>query len=157
WLVQRWLARWGDEKTRLLLEWNNTPPPAYARRNDLKTGLPSLAARWKAEGIQFEERQWDWTGPGLVFELRSHPPLAGCASFQDGLFYVQDPGTLLAVQELAPEAGENILDWCAAPGGKTTFIAQLIHNRGRVVAQDTQPERLQRLRENCGRLGAACV
>lgn len=157
WLVERWQARWGVEKTRRLLEWNNTPPPTCARRNGLKTDFPSLAARWKEEGIEFEERQWDWTGPGLVFELRSHPPLAGCPSFQDGLFYVQDPGTLLAVEQLGPQPGETVLDWCAAPGGKTTFIAQLMRNRGRVVAQDNQPERLELLRENCRRLGALCV
>jgi 16S rRNA (cytosine967-C5)-methyltransferase len=157
WLAQKWLARWGEEKTRRLLEWNNRPPPTFARRNDLKTDFPALAARWKEEGIEFEERQWDWTGPGLVFELRSHPPLASGASFRDGFFYVQDPGTLLAVAELAPEAGETVLDWCAAPGGKTTFIAQLMRNRGRVVAQDKQPARLQLLRENCQRLGADCV
>ena len=55
WLVERWLARWGADKTRRLLEWNNTPPPTYARRNNLKTNLPALAARWKEEGVEFEE------------------------------------------------------------------------------------------------------
>jgi 16S rRNA (cytosine967-C5)-methyltransferase len=157
WLVQRWSARWGGEKCRLLLDWNNQPPPTCARRNALKTDLPSLAARWQTEGIEFEEQQWDWTGPGLVFKLLSHPPLAECPSFQDGLFYIQDPSTLLAVQQLAPRPGENILDWCAAPGGKATFIAQLMGNRGAVIAQDNQPERLQLLRENCRRLGADAV
>jgi len=157
WLVERWLARWGAEKTGRLLAWNNTPPPVFGRRNDLKADLPALSARWTGEGILFQERQWDWTGPGLVFELRSHPPLAQCASFTDGLFYIQDPSTLLAVEQLAPQPGESILDGCAAPGGKTTFIAQLMHNRGKVVAQDNQAERLQLLRENCQRAGADCV
>ncbi len=157
WLVERWQSRWGVEQTRRLLEWNNTPPPVYARRNELKADLATLASRWKEEGIEFEEREWDWTGPGLVFDLRSHPPLAACASFQEGLFYVQDPSTLLAVEQLGPLAGETILDWCAAPGGKTTFIAQRMQNRGRIVAQDNQPERLKLLRENCRRLGADCV
>ena len=157
WLVERWLARWGADKTRRLLEWNNTPPPTYARRNNLKTNLPALAARWKEEGVEFEERQWAWPGPGLVFDLRNHPPLAGCGSFKDGCFYVQDPSTLLAVEQLGPQPGETILDWCAAPGGKTTFIAQLMQNRGRVVAQDNQPDRLKLLQENCDRLGALCV
>jgi 16S rRNA (cytosine967-C5)-methyltransferase len=70
---------------------------------------------------------------------------------------VQDPSTLLAVEQLGPQPGETILDWCAAPGGKTTFIAQLMQNRGRVVAQDNQPDRLKLLQENCDRLGALCV
>ena len=69
WLAERWLARWGAEKTGRLLAWNNTPPPVFGRRNGLKADLPALTARWTDEGIQFQERQWDWTGPGLVFEL----------------------------------------------------------------------------------------
>jgi 16S rRNA (cytosine967-C5)-methyltransferase len=93
----------------------------------------------------------------LVFELESHPPLASLPSFQQGLFYIQDPSTLLAVQELNPQPGETILDLCAAPGGKTTFIAQQMQNRGRIVAVDVSGERLKLLKENCARLGLTCV
>jgi 16S rRNA (cytosine967-C5)-methyltransferase len=116
-----------------------------------------LAARWRQEGVEFEERRWDWTSPNMVFELLRHPPLASLGSLQDGWFYVQDPGTLLAVAQLDPRPGETILDLCAAPGGKTTLIAQRMANRGRIVARDNQPERLKRLEENCRRLGATCV
>jgi 16S rRNA (cytosine967-C5)-methyltransferase len=93
----------------------------------------------------------------LVFELESHPPLASLRSFRDGLFYIQDPSTLLAVRELDPRPGENILDLCAAPGGKTTFIAQLMQNRGRIAAQDIEATRLELIRENCARLGVTCA
>ncbi|MGC3960808.1 MAG: RsmB/NOP family class I SAM-dependent RNA methyltransferase [Verrucomicrobiota bacterium] len=99
----------------------------------------------------------DWTGDGLVFELKSHPPLASLESFQKGWFYIQDPSTLLAVRELDPRPGETILDLCAAPGGKTTFIAQLMNNTGRVVAQDNVPDRLKLIEENCKRLGITCA
>ncbi|HUD46198.1 MAG TPA: 16S rRNA (cytosine(967)-C(5))-methyltransferase RsmB [Candidatus Baltobacteraceae bacterium] len=157
WLVQRWQERWGCEPTLRLLQWNNSPPPVFARLNRLKTDFPGLADRWRKEGIEFDQRTCDWTEPNLVFELRSHPPLADCESFQDGFFYVQDPSTLLAVQQLAPQPGETILDLCAAPGGKTSFIAQKMGNRGRIVAHDTQPGRLKLLEENCHRLGVACV
>ena len=93
----------------------------------------------------------------LVFELKSHPPLSSLASFRDGWFYIQDPGTLLAVCKLGPQPGETILDFCAAPGGKTTFIAQLMNNQGRIVAQDVSEERLKWIQENCARLGVTCV
>jgi 16S rRNA (cytosine967-C5)-methyltransferase len=156
WLVERWQARWGTEKTAQLLEWNNTPPPVFARLNRLKTDAATLTQRWKEQGIGFAARQWDWTAQDPVFELQSHPSLAEWEDFQRGLFYVQDPSTLLAVHELDPQPGENILDFCASPGGKTTHIAQRMDNRGHVVAQDLPP-RLLRLRENCERLGAACV
>jgi 16S rRNA (cytosine967-C5)-methyltransferase len=157
WLYQRWLARWGVEKTALLMDWNNTPPPTFARVNRLKTDAAKLTAQWDAEGVKFALCNWDWTGEGLVFRLEAHPPLAGLRSFQDGLFYVQDPSTLLAVRELGPQPGETVLDLCAAPGGKTTFIAQLMENRGKIVARDNQPARLELVRENCARLGVTCV
>jgi 16S rRNA (cytosine967-C5)-methyltransferase len=157
WLIERWQARWGADRTAQLLAWNNRPPPTYARLNTLKTDAARLIARWQEEGLEFEERAYDWTGLRLVFELRRPPPLAALASFQDGWFYVQDPSTLLAVRPLDPQPGQTVLDLCAAPGGKTTYLAQLMNNRGRIVARDNQPERLQRLEENCRRLGATCV
>src|SRR5271157_2266224 len=100
WLVERWQARWGAARTAQLLQWNNTPPPIYARLNLLKADFAALAAAWRQEGVDFLEQHWDWTGGNLMFELKSHPPLPQCQSFQRGFFYVQDPGTLLAVNEL---------------------------------------------------------
>jgi len=99
----------------------------------------------------------DWTDENLVFELKSHPPLTTLESFRWGWFYVQDPSTLLAVRELDPQPGETILDLCAAPGGKTTFIAQLMNNEGRIVAHDIFPDRLKLIQENCTRLDTTCV
>jgi 16S rRNA (cytosine967-C5)-methyltransferase len=157
WLVQRWEERWGREAMLRLLQWNNNPAPVFARVNRLKTDFAGLASRWRDERVEFEQRSYDWTEPEIIFELRSHPPLAECGSFQDGLFYVQDPSTLLAVEQLAPHPDQTILDMCAAPGGKTTFIAQRMGNRGRIVACDAQPGRLKILEENCRRLGVTCV
>jgi 16S rRNA (cytosine967-C5)-methyltransferase len=157
WLVQRWQERWGAEKAVQLLEWDNSPPPTYARLNSLKTDAASLTRLWQEQGIGFTPCAWDWTGENLVFELRSHPSLADWDEFQRGLFYIQDPSTLLAVRELNPQPGENILDLCAAPGGKTTYLAQVMGNRGKILAYDNQPARLKRLAENCARLGTSCV
>jgi 16S rRNA (cytosine967-C5)-methyltransferase len=157
WLYERWRNRWSDDEVRSLMEWNNQPPPTYARLNSLKTTDEALARQWETEGVLFTPRRWDWTGDNLVFELRSHPSLASLPSFQQGLFYVQDPSTLLAVRELDPEPGEAVLDACAAPGGKTTYIAQLMENRGYIMAQDIDVRRRQLVRENCDRLGIRIV
>ena len=157
WLVTRWQKRWGDEQAKRLLEWNNTPPPTYARLNTLKTTSEKLKAQWETEGVRFTPGGWDWTGDGLVFQLGSHPPLATLASFQQGLFYIQDPSTLLAVQALNPQRGQRVLDLCAAPGGKTTFIAQRMQNQGYILALDVVPKRLEFVRQNCSRLGVSCV
>ena len=72
-----------------------------------------------------------------------------------GLCYVQDPSTLLACELLAPQPGERVLDACAAPGGKTSYLAQLMDNRGEIFACDASEKRLARLDENLKRLGVA--
>ena len=184
WLVARWQKHFGAEKTAQLLEWNNTPPKIFARVNTLKFGragspLPAertsaesgahgmtcptfenagdLLIRWREENVDYDFVRRDWLEENLVFELKSHPSLNSLASFRDGWFYVQDPGTLFAASNLGVQPGETILDLCAAPGGKTAFIAQLMNNEGKIVACDISEERLKLIRENCARLGVTCV
>jgi 16S rRNA (cytosine967-C5)-methyltransferase len=157
WLVEKWRNNFGDEKTAQLLQWDNTPPKTFARVNTLKTDAGKLIEKWREENVDYDFKTCDWTGENLVFELKAHPPLHSLASFRDGWFYIQDPSTLLAVSELGAQPGEMILDLCAAPGGKTTFIAQLMNNQGRIVAQDVSEDRLKLIRENCARLGVMCV
>ena len=70
---------------------------------------------------------------------------------------MQDPSTLLAVRALDPQPGDTVLDYCAAPGGKTTFIAQLMQNKGLIRAQDVELHRRELIRQNCERLGVTCV
>jgi 16S rRNA (cytosine967-C5)-methyltransferase len=157
WLVARWQKRWDAERTAQLMKWNNTPPKTFARVNTLKTDAGKLLEKWRDENVEYDFVRRDWLEENLVFELKSHPPLARLESFRQGWFYIQDPGTLLAVCKLGPQPGETILDFCAAPGGKTTFIAQLMRNEGRICAQDISEERLKLIRENCERLGVTCV
>jgi 16S rRNA (cytosine967-C5)-methyltransferase len=181
WLVTRWQKRWGAEKTAQLLEWNNTPPKTFARVNTLNrerrhpagellqlaTNAPAgsqrsrdvgdLLAQWRAEGVVYDPVRREPLEENLVFELKSHPSLTSLDSFQQGWFYIQDPSTLFAPLMLGAQPGEAILDFCAAPGGKTTFLAQLMNNQGRIVAQDISGERLKLIQENCQRLGVTCV
>ena len=189
WLIEKWEKRFGQEPTRQLLEWNNTPPKTFARPNTLKVDAGKLLEKWRAEDVEYDFVRRDFLqnssvvehgalrrvapraaaqqSPGrdgaeynaetAIFELKSHPPLASLESFREGWFYIQDPSTLLASLELAPRAGETVLDLCAAPGGKTTFIAQLMGNQGKIIAADVSEERLQLLKENCDRLGVTSV
>ncbi len=157
WLVQKWQKRFGEERRQQLLDWNNTPPKTFARVNTLKTDAGKLVEKWREENVEYDFIRRDWLEENLVFELKSHPPLNSLASFRDGWFYVQDPGTLLAARELVAQPGETILDLCAAPGGKTTFIAQQMNNEGKIIASDISEERSKLIRENCARLGVTCV
>jgi 16S rRNA (cytosine967-C5)-methyltransferase len=157
WLVEKWQNRFGSERTRQLLEWNNLPPKTFARVNTLKTDAGRLVEKWREENVDYDFARRNWLEENLVFELKSHPPLHSLASFRNGGFYVQDPGTLLAGCELGAQPGETILDLCAAPGGKTTFIAQLMNNEGKIVAGDISDDRLKLVQENCVRLGVTSV
>ncbi len=140
-IIERWQKNLGDAATAFLLEWNNRPPPNYGRINQLKIQTSDF--------------------------LRTHPdnhPLPNHCDMVElvrvpsdtlaaGLIYIQDPSTTLACELLDPQAGETVLDACAAPGGKTGFLAQLMKNRGSIVACDRDAERIDRLRENLDRLG----
>jgi len=157
WLVRRWEKQRGVENTLRLLEWNNSPPAVFARVNSLRTNVSALQQRWSEEGVMAEIMDVPWSPKDLVFRLKSHPALGTLNSFQEGLFYVQDPSTLVAPEMLQVREGETVLDLCSAPGGKTTYIAQLMRNKGRIIAQDIDPSRLRLVQENAGRQGATCV
>ncbi|HEX7571135.1 MAG TPA: RsmB/NOP family class I SAM-dependent RNA methyltransferase, partial [Verrucomicrobiae bacterium] len=116
-----------------------------------------LLTRWREENVEYDFCTRDWTGENLAFELKAHPPLNSLGSFRAGWFYLQDPSTLLAPVLLGAQPGETILDLCAAPGGKTTFIAQQMNNEGKIIAHDSFADRLKLIRENCTRLGVTCA
>lgn len=157
WLVDRWEERYGKEDATRLLKWNNTPAETFARVNTLQTDAGKLLERWREENVEYDFVRRSGLPENLVFLLKSHPPLTRLRSFQDGSFYVQDSGTLLAPLLLDPQPGDTVLDLCAAPGGKTTFMAQLMNNEGRIVACDPSETRLKLLSENCERLGVTCA
>ncbi len=157
WLYERWEQRWGREKTIRLMEWNNQPAPTCARVNQLLTTPERLSKRWEEEGVETTFIDCDWAKPGSLFRLRKHPPLDSLGSFRDGLFYVQDPSTLLSVSLLDPQPGQVVLDLCAAPGGKTCHIAEQMNNEGQLSALDTSDSRLELLRQNCNRMRVTCA
>lgn len=157
WLVERWEKRLGRERLVHFLQWNNSPPGTFARVNTLRTNADALREQWPREKVEAKLVSADWAGSALVFELQSFPPLITLKSFTDGWFYVQDPSTLLAVSELDAQPGETILDFCAAPGGKTTAIAERMKNQGTLIAHDITADRLRLVEENCARLGVTCI
>ena len=157
WLVNRWERRLPKEDVAALLQWNNQPAPVFARINPLRALAETTIQSWRKDGIAYDFRNFDWVPENLVFELKGVPSLAKLASFKKGAFYVQDPSTLLAVHALDPRPGERILDLCAAPGGKTTFIAQLMDDDGEIFASDLAAERLALVTENCKRMHITSV
>lgn len=153
WLVRRWLAELGPEQTRELCRAGNKPAPNTIRVNTLKTGREELTARLEQAGLTVKPALYAPEGliTGGFPSLRDFPP------FQQGLFLAQDEASMLAGRALSPVPGAMVLDLAAAPGGKTTHLAQLMGNRGEIIACDLHRHKLQLITDNCRRLGVACV
>ena len=139
-LLARWSKRYHPPGMEKLAEWCQAPAPIIVRANEL---IPGSTAKLGAQA-------------GHV-ALEEHPGFFRCAdlpreALASGICYAQDPATAAAPLLLAPEPGMDVLDACAAPGGKAALLAQLMKNEGHLVATDAAPKRLERLRANFARL-----
>ncbi len=139
--LDRWRKAFGDTETMALCRWNNTPAPLYARINLLKISTEKFLSEHGSSELLPENKNFVRLGP---------IPLEAIAR---GECYIQDPSTRLACELLDPRAGEDVLDACAAPGGKTAFLAEMMENRGRLFACDRDSARVETLRQNLNRLG----
>lgn len=153
WLVTRWLNQFGYQETEVLCKLDNEPPPTVIRVNTLKGGIEALAARLQAETVGIKRARY--APEGLIIEGLG--ALEASLSFQEGLFYIQDEGSQLVSHALNPVPGTTVIDANAAPGGKSTHLAQLMRNRGTIIAGDIHPGRLELIKANCQRLGVNCV
>ena len=153
WLAARWIARFGEDDAVALMRAMNERPPLTVRTNTLRTTREALAARLAAEGLEFRASQH--AAEGLDVQHGGMP--ASWRAFGEGLCAVQDEASMLVSHLLAPRPGDAVADVCAAPGTKTTHLAQLMDNRGRILAFDPQPARLARVKESAARLGATIV
>ncbi|MCC6154994.1 MAG: 16S rRNA (cytosine(967)-C(5))-methyltransferase RsmB [Candidatus Hydrogenedentes bacterium] len=147
WLVQEWIALFGAEQSAALCAASNIQAPTTIRANTLKIGTNDLRTRLEQakcitdKGTSIPEELTVIEGPALRSKL-----------FQQGLFMMQDPASMLAAHLLEPKPGEWVLDMCAAPGGKTTHAAQLADDKAVIVASDSQPSRLVQVTENLERM-----
>lgn len=153
WLVQRWLKRWGSEETEALCRINNEPAPIWIRTNTLKISRPDLAERLKEEGITVE------LGARVPESLRIQDfgALDQLDSFRKGLFTVQDESSQLVAHVAAPQPGQSVLDACSAPGGKSSHLAQIMENRGEILAFDIHEHKLELINQLAHRLGITII
>src|SRR5713226_9000619 len=154
WLAERWVARYGREDAEALMRALNERPPLTLRTNTLRITRDALARRLETE----EGLAWRTTPlapEGLVVGPGGAP--GEWRAFADGSCAVQDEASMLVARLLAPEPGSTVADVCAAPGTKTTHLAELMGDRGRVLAFDRDPARLTRVREAAARLGITII
>ena len=153
WLVERWVRAYGYERTEALCRCNNTSAPLSVRVNTLRTNRPALLEQFAAAGA--EARASVLVPEGIL--LRAHGALDELAPLRMGLAQVQDESSMLVAHVLAPAPGMTVIDVCAAPGGKTTHIAQRMENRGRILAFDIYEEKIRRIERNAQRLGISMI
>lgn len=154
WLVRRWVARFGPERTEALLRENNQRSPLVIRTNTLRATRDELRASLAGEGV--ETRETGRSPAGLIMDA---PPsgMTELAAYRMGWFTVQDEAAQIVSLLLSPRPGERVLDACAAPGGKATHLAELMRNEGEVVALELDRQRMKRISENSGRLGITVI
>jgi 16S rRNA (cytosine967-C5)-methyltransferase len=135
WLFKRWNKEFGAQTTLKLMEWNQRTPATYLKLYETPGELP--------QGL--ETTQWQQfykVSAGASWAKDLHPLL------NKGNAYIKDPSTRLAPGLLAPKKGDDVLDLCAAPGGKAYDLAHLMQREGHIVALDLPGNRIQRLSEN---------
>ncbi len=152
WLVKRWLARYGSERTHRWLAFNNEAPHLCLATNRLYGTREELALRLLAEGVTTEPTRRAQHGL-----LVTGGPALGTEAFRDGRFVVQDEASQLITELGSIAPGQRVLDLCAAPGGKTVALATRCAPRGQVVACDVRPRRVRLLRATLQRTGRADV
>ncbi|HVW03136.1 MAG TPA: 16S rRNA (cytosine(967)-C(5))-methyltransferase RsmB [Planctomycetaceae bacterium] len=152
WLVQRWTPRFALEELIRLGFWFNGVPGTSLRVNSLKIGRDEYLPRLAAAGLSAIAGSL----PNAV-HLEGTVRVADLPGFGEGLCTVQDESAMQAALLLDPQPGEHILDLCAAPGGKTTHLAELMQNRGHVAAVDVSSDRLQLVDQAVRRLGLDCI
>lgn len=152
WIVKLWIEQYGEEACEAMLAAGNQTPKLSIRVNTMKCDRESLSEKLKADGFDVEngnlsERVLFVRGMGLL----------ETEEYEKGMFTVQDESSVLAVETLNPQAGERIIDMCAAPGGKTLAMAECMQNSGIIRAYDVYEHKLKLIANESERLGISII
>lgn len=153
WLVESWIDQLGFEEAESLASAMSEPAPLTLRVNTIRIDRAGLLGKFAEHGVTAEATCYAPNG----ITVTPSRPIAELPGFKEGLFIVQDESSQLAALLLAPQPGETVLDLCAAPGGKSTYLAQLMLDQGKVIACDAAERKLRLIKENAARLGITCI
>lgn len=152
-LTEKWTVEYGAENARRILEASIGAPPIYARVNTLKVSEEELVRALKKDGIKAEV----FPKLGGCVRLEKTGDIEKSRAFKDGLFHIQDVSSQLCCLTLRPIVNETVLDICAAPGGKSFTMAELMGNNGRVISMDLYEQRAGLIESGAKRLGLRIV
>ncbi|QDQ01677.1 16S rRNA (cytosine(967)-C(5))-methyltransferase RsmB [Lysinibacillus fusiformis] len=152
WLVERFVDNYGMEVATEMLHENNVPPVQTVRVNTTKVTINQAIASLDAEGLTAKQSD---IMPECLHVTNGQP--ARTQAFKDGFITIQDESSMIPANVLNPTAGMRVLDMCAAPGGKTTHLAEKMNNEGSILATDLHPHKLDLVDHNTERLGLDIV
>jgi 16S rRNA (cytosine967-C5)-methyltransferase len=153
WLVQLWVDELGLEAAAQLGDWFNQPPSIDLRVNPLRTDRDTVLAALKADNILARPLATP-QGIRLIGAAGAIPQLPG---YDQGWWTVQDGSAQLVAALVDPQPGEAVIDACAAPGGKTTHLGELMQNQGHLWGCDRTASRLKTIHRNAQRIGLTCI
>jgi len=148
WLVERWIQQYGFDKTKQMCEENVRPAKQTARINEWNTTIDDVIDLLFREGISAEKSS---SIPVAVKANKGN--FVHSTAFQNGFITIQNESSMIVAYVVAPEKGEKILDACAAPGGKTTHLAERMENTGEIIALDLHEHKVKLINQNAARLG----
>jgi 16S rRNA (cytosine967-C5)-methyltransferase len=152
WFVRYCFRLFGRKEALALLEASAKTPPTYIRLNTIKGSDEEILQKLREEGVRVEKIE------GLRYAYKvlvTRQPLTRTKSFQEGLFYIQDKASIYAAEVANPKPGMVLLDVCAAPGAKTTYLAQLMQNRGVIYSIDFSKRRMHVWKNEVARMGVS--
>lgn len=153
WMVEKWLKQFGQSVTEEMLQANNETPKLTIRTNTLKITREGLIQHLENQGIEVSKGQY--LDEAIYIENIGN--IKEWESFHKGWFQIQDESSMCVAHVMDPKPGELIVDVCAAPGGKATHIAQLMDNKGCVLARDIYEHKLKLINSNALRLGIGII
>ena len=152
WFVKYSIKNFGLINGLKLLKSLTTPPPTYFRVNTLKASEDTVLSSLSKEGFEFEKI----IGLNYVFKVtRSEKPIVVSEAYKKGWIYIQDLSSCLAVEASEPKPGFTVLDVCAAPGSKTTHLAQLMENKGCIISIELLKSRVKTWLRETSKMGVS--
>jgi 16S rRNA (cytosine967-C5)-methyltransferase len=153
WMVARWLEQYGPEAAEKICQANNEPPKVSVRVNTILAERGRLIDEMHSMGI--DARPSTLSQDGIIVTGAGN--MAHTSWFRDGLISIQDESSMLVAQMVAPEPGMQVLDCCAAPGGKTAHIAEKMRDQGRIWAADLHEHKRKLIEDQADRLKLECI
>ncbi|WP_270171988.1 16S rRNA (cytosine(967)-C(5))-methyltransferase RsmB [Paenibacillus sp. SYP-B4298] len=153
WLVERWIAAYGEQTAEAMCAASNEPPSSSVRINARRASREQVLEQLSGQGAA--ARASELAPQGIIVDRGGN--LADTAFFRDGWWTVQDESSMLVAEVANPQPGMQVVDCCAAPGGKTTHLAEKMDDQGQVFANDLHPHKLKLIEQQAARLGLSSI